>query len=210
MTLASAPVTWYVVRAGGIVGFAMLTVSVVLGLLLSGRARLRRWPRFALEDVHRYAGLLTAAFLAIHGLALLVDGYLPISLGDLLVPGIAPYRPFWTALGVVALELLAALALTNRLRSALPYRLWRQVHVLNFAVWALALVHGLGAGTDTRTPWALSLYAVSAASVAGLTAWRLLGGSGRSGWALGLWPATAAVVSAELVVAVALGPLVHG
>ncbi len=36
---------------------------------------------------------------------------LPFSVADLLVPGIAPYRPVATALGIVAMELLAALAL---------------------------------------------------------------------------------------------------
>ena len=54
MTLAAANYTWYMARAGGILAFVLLTASVVVGLLLSGRARLRSWPRFALEDVHRF------------------------------------------------------------------------------------------------------------------------------------------------------------
>src|SRR5205807_2628549 len=64
---------WYAARAGGLLAFALLTASVVLGLTLSGRARLRRWPRFAVEDVHRFAGVLVGAFVGIHVLALLVD-----------------------------------------------------------------------------------------------------------------------------------------
>ncbi|MGE5690291.1 MAG: ferric reductase-like transmembrane domain-containing protein, partial [Pseudomonadota bacterium] len=154
MTLAAAPVTWYVARAGGMLGFALLTVSVLLGLALSGRARLTRWPRFALEDVHRFAGILAGVFVVVHGGALLVDGYLPFSLADVLVPGIAPYRPFWTAIGVVAAELLAALALTNALRGAMPYATWRRLHVLSFAVWGLALLHGVGGGTGRDRAWA--------------------------------------------------------
>jgi predicted ferric reductase len=175
--LVASAFTWYVARAGraGLVAFALLTVSVVLGLLLSGRARLPGWPRFAVEDVHRFAGLATGLFVGVHGLALLVDDYLPFSLGQVLVPGAAPYRPLATALGVVAAELMVALALTNRLRGRLSYGVWRRAHYLNFAVWALALVHGLTAGTDTRTPWALTLYLVAAGSVAGLTAWRCRG-----------------------------------
>ena len=154
--------TWYVARAGGLLAYLLLSSSVVAGLLLSGRARLKHWPRFAVEDVHRFLGILAGTFIVIHGGALLVDSYLPFSLGQLLVPGTAPYRPLAAACGVVAAELLAALALTNRYRKRLPYHWWRRAHMLNFVVWALALVHGLTVGTDALTPWALVLYAGSA------------------------------------------------
>lgn len=171
---ATTVLTWYVARAGGLVAFALLTVCVLLGLLLSGRARLAAWPRFALEDVHRFAGLLTGTFVVIHGGALLLDGFMPFSLADLLIPGVAPWRPLATALGVVAAELLAALALANRYRSRLSYRFWRRTHYANFAVWSLALVHGIAAGSDSDTAWALAIYIVAAAAVAGLTVWRAI------------------------------------
>ena len=164
---------WYTARAGGLLGFLLLTAAVVLGLTLAGRARLPGWPRFAVEDVHRFAGLLAGSFVGLHVLALLVDSYVPFSLSQVLVPGTASYRPLATGLGVVALELLAALAVTNRYRKRLSYRFWRRAHYLNFGVWALALVHGITAGTDTGTPWAAGLYAVSAASVAGAVVWRV-------------------------------------
>lgn len=165
--------TWYVARAGGMLAYLLLSSSVVAGLLLSGRARLKHWPRFAVEDVHRFLGLLAGAFIVIHGGALLVDSFLPFSLGQLLLPGTAPYRPLPVALGVVAAELLAALALTNHYRQRIPYRLWRRAHYLNFAAWLLALVHGLTAGTDATTLWALLLYAGSAWTVLALLAYRL-------------------------------------
>ena len=168
-------VTWYVVRASGVVAFAVLTSSVALGLLMSGRARSARWPRFALEDIHGFAGLVGGVFIALHGLALLVDSYLPFTAFQLVIPGTAPYRPLATAAGVIAAELLVALALTNRLRRQIPHHLWRRAHYLNFAVWLLALVHGLTAGADTGTAWAEVLYTLCAATVAGLTVWRLLG-----------------------------------
>ena len=85
-----------------------------------------------------------------------------ISLSQLLVLGTDSYRPLAVALGIVAAELLAALAVTNHYRKQLSYRVWRRVHYLNFAVWGLALVHGLTAGTDALTTWALLLYAGSA------------------------------------------------
>ena len=166
--------TWYVERAGGMLAFVLLTGSVVLGLLLSNKASLKRWPRLALEDVHRFVGLLAGAFIAIHVGALLVDGYMPFSLANVLVPGTDPYRPLAVAAGVIAAELLAALALANRYRKSLSYRFWRRTHYLNFAVWILAFVHGLTAGTDTGSPWALALYLGAAGLVAGLTAGRVV------------------------------------
>jgi sulfoxide reductase heme-binding subunit YedZ len=129
---------------------------------MSGRARLQHWPRFALEDVHRFLGILAGTFIVIHGGALLLDKVVPFSLSQLLVPGTDSYRPIAVACGVVAAELLAALAVTNHYRKRVPHHWWRRAHVLNFVVWALALVHGLTAGTDATTTWALVLYAGSA------------------------------------------------
>ena len=179
-------VAWYVARTGGILGFTLLTASAVLGLTLAGRPRLARWPRFAIEDVHRFAGMLAGVFIWLHVLALLADNYLSFGLTDLLVPGTAPYRPVWTALGVVAAELLLALAITNRYRKRLPYAFWRRAHMLNFLVWSLALVHGITAGSDSDTGWAQLLYACCAGSVAAAATWRI---SRSSSWTTASAPA---------------------
>jgi sulfoxide reductase heme-binding subunit YedZ len=167
-------IVWYVARAGGILAYVLLSGSVILGLLLSGRAKLPAWPRFALEDIHRFVGLLAGTFIVIHVSALLVDSYVPFSLTDILVPGTAPYRPISVAFGVIAAELLVALALTNHYRT-LSHRFWRGAHYLNFAVWLLALVHGIAAGSDRGTIWVLALYIGTASVVAGLTASRFAG-----------------------------------
>ena len=172
MIVASAT-TWYAARAGGMLAYLLLSASVAVGLLMSGRARLQRWPRFALENVHRFLGILAGTFIVIHGGALLLDHVVPFSLGRLLVPGTASYRPLAVALGVVAAELLAALAVTNHYRKRVPHKLWRRLHMLNFAVWGLALVHGLSAGTDAFTTWALLLYAGSAWLVLALLVHRI-------------------------------------
>ena len=178
--IIAANYVWYVERAGGILAYALLSGSVILGLLLSGKAKLSGWPRFALEDVHRFVGLLAGTFIFIHVGALLADSYLPFSLTNILVPGTAPYRPISVAFGVIAAELLVALAVTNHYRRALSYRFWRRAHYLNFVVWVLTLVHAIAAGTDRGTTWALALYIGTASVVAGLTASRFAGPSTQS------------------------------
>ena len=161
--------TWYVARAGGLLAYVLLSTGVVVGLGLAGRTRLP-WPKFAVEDVHRFLTILTGAFLTLHVGAILLDDYVPFSLGQVLVPFTADYRPFATGLGVVALELLLAVALTNAVRGRIPYRLWRRAHYLGFGVWGLATVHGLLAGTDRGDGWFLLVYltAVLAVAVAAL------------------------------------------
>jgi sulfoxide reductase heme-binding subunit YedZ len=143
---------WYVARASGVVAYLLLSASVILGALLAGRARFT-WPRFAVEEVHRFLATLTAVFIVLHGGALLLDTVVPFSLAQELVPFTAGYRPFAVGLGVVAAELTAAVGISNALRGRIPYHAWRRVHYLTLPVWGLATLHGLLAGTDRLDPW---------------------------------------------------------
>ena len=168
----------------------------VVGLTLSSRRRLERWPRFALEEVHRFGGILVGTFIVIHVVTIAIDSYLRFSLSAVVVPFVSSYRPVWVALGIVAAELLLALAVTNRLRDRMPYARWRAFHYANFAVWTAATVHGLASGTDRSSIWLLAITAVSAATVVTLTAQRVR---------LALRNALGAgVAAAALVVALAL------
>lgn len=163
---------WYAARAAGVVAYALLTSGVLLGVVLAGRARLPRWPAFAVTDVHRFVSLLTGVFIAIHVYALLLDRYAHVSVATLVVPGASTYRPFWLALGTVAVELLLAVALSNLLRKRIGHRRWRRLHYLTFGVWIAATAHGIGAGTDATAGWLRVLYLVSIAAVALATMWR--------------------------------------
>jgi methionine sulfoxide reductase heme-binding subunit len=166
-------VDWYAARAAGVVAYALLTSGVLLGVLLAGRARLRRWPAFAVTDVHRFVALLTGAFVAFHVCTVLLDGYIHFSLAQVFLPGTSSYRPFWVALGTVALELLAAVAVSNLARRRLGHARWRRIHYLTFVVWAAATAHGIGAGTDAGAEWLRLLYVVSVGGVAAAAAWRV-------------------------------------
>ncbi len=178
MHVTASPAIWYAARASGVAAYVVLSIVVCLGLTLGGKAQSRRWPRFSVEDVHRFGGLLVGSLIGVHILAIAADSFLPFSLTQLLVPFTSTYRPLWTGLGIAAAELLLALAITNHYRKRLPYSFWRKAHYLNFAVWALASVHGLMSGTDRGAAWLAILYGVSVASVLMLLVWRF-GGSRR-------------------------------
>jgi methionine sulfoxide reductase heme-binding subunit len=174
LTLAAAGVDWYAARAGGVVAYILLSAVIVIGLALAGKERVPGWPRFALEDVHRFGGLLVGAFVSAHALMILIDSQAHMSLAQLLIPFSASYRPLWTGLGTVAAELLLALAVANHYRKRISYRLWRRSHYLNFAVWIAATAHGLGAGTDRSSVWFLWMYFIAIGAVAGFTVRRVL------------------------------------
>ena len=89
----------------------------------------------------------------------------------------------------------------------IPHGVWRRLHMLNFAVWILALAHGITAGTDSDTSWAITVYLLASGSVAGACVWRLLRVYRAPAWAIAIWTGTASIVAAELVLALAVGPL---
>ncbi|MER6227451.1 hypothetical protein ABT189_44060 [Streptomyces sp900105755] len=82
-----------------------------------------------------------------------VDGYVNITALDALVPFVSDYQPLWLGLGTIALDLLLAVLVTSLLRDRIGHRAWRAVHWLAYASWPVALVHGIGIGTDAGTDW---------------------------------------------------------
>jgi sulfoxide reductase heme-binding subunit YedZ len=201
--VSSSPAIWYAARASGVAAYVVLSVVVSLGLTLGGKAQSRRWPRFSVEEIHRFGGLLVGSLIGIHVLAIAADSFLPFSLTQLVVPFTSAYRPLWTGLGIAAAELLLALAITNHYRKRLPYRFWRTAHYLNFAVWGFASLHGLMSGTDRGAPWLAILYGVSVASVLMLLVWRF-GGPRRT-----TRIATTGAVTVVALPLLIIGPLRH-
>ncbi|MHB8644143.1 MAG: hypothetical protein ACYDA3_14805 [Gaiellaceae bacterium] len=205
MHLTSNPVDWYAARAAGITAYLLLSGVVLLGLTMAGKKTFARWPRFTVEDVHRFGGLLVGSFVAIHVVTVAVDAWLPFSIQSLVVPFISRYRPLWVGLGISAAELLLALAVTNHYRLRLPYLFWRRAHYLNFGVWGAATLHGIGSGTDRSAPWALGMFATAVSAVSAAIVWRAMRGR------LGSWTAPAAGLAALaatlLVVGLGTGPL---
>ncbi len=148
---------WYLTRGTGAVAMLLLTVSVALGVANVRRARTEYVPRFVFDAVHRMVSLVAVAFVFVHVVTSLLDSFAPIRVVDAVVPFVSGYRPLWLGLGAVAFDLLLAVALTSVLRRRFGHRAWRTTHWLAYASWPVALVHGLGTGTDAKTTWMLFL-----------------------------------------------------
>ena len=164
---------WYVARAAGIVSLLLLTGSVLLGILTSVRWFSDRWPRFTTTLVHRNVSLLAVVFLVVHVATVVIDGFAPIRWLDVVVPFASPYRPFWLGLGTVAFDLVLALIATSLLRNRIGPRLWRGIHWLAYACWPVAVVHGMGTGTDTASRVFLIVNGVCITAVIVAIWWRI-------------------------------------
>jgi predicted ferric reductase len=173
LSSGAAKALWYMTRGTGLVALVLLTASVLLGVLEVKGSSWRRWPRFVTAGLHRNLSLLAVVFLAVHIASAVVDGFAPIGWLDAVLPFHSPYRPLWLGLGAVATDLLIALVVTSLLRGRIGYRAWRAVHWAAYACWPVALVHGLGTGTDTKLGWVLALYLGSLAAVVVAVWWRL-------------------------------------
>jgi DMSO/TMAO reductase YedYZ heme-binding membrane subunit len=156
---------WFAARGAGIVSLLFLTGVVYLGILTTLRWQTRAWPRFATTGFHRNLALLSVAFLGIHIATAILDPFTNLGPLAALVPFSSSYRTLWLGLGVIAVDLGAAVLVTSLLRNRLSRATWRAVHWLAYAAWPLALLHGIGTGTDAAAPWMVAIDAVCLAVV---------------------------------------------
>jgi DMSO/TMAO reductase YedYZ heme-binding membrane subunit len=201
---------WYATRGTGVVALLLLTGGVLLGVLTSTRWSTPRWPRFVVSGLHRNLTLLALAFVGVHVVTTVLDGYAPIRLRDAVVPFAARYRPVWLGLGAVAFDLLLALILTSLFRARIGVRTWKLVHWLAYAAWPVALVHAFGTGSDARAGW-FGLVALGSAAVVVLAVlWRVAAARAGSGAARLAGGAAALVLPAVIAVWAVSGPLASG
>ena len=96
---------------------------MVLGILGSIRfSAAPRWPRFAIDSLHRDTSLLVIVLVVLHVITSVLDGFAPITLLDGVIPFLSPYRPLWLGLGTLSFDLLIALVVTSLVRRRLGYR----------------------------------------------------------------------------------------
>ncbi len=149
---------WITSRAAGIAALLLASLSVCVGLLMSGHVLRIRRPD--LRVTHEALSLATLAALVVHGLSLLGDSYLHPSLGDVAIPFVSGYQTLWTSLGIVAFWMLLLLGLSYYARGLIGVQRWRKLHRLTALAWLLGLVHSLGEGTDAGQTWFLVTIAI--------------------------------------------------
>jgi methionine sulfoxide reductase heme-binding subunit len=159
--MSTAPhLFWITSRASGSAALITSSLAVTLGILIGARrSRLARLSE--LRPVHEALSLATLALIALHGLSLLGDSFLHPGLAGIAVPLGGPYRPGWTAVGIVGGYGLGALGLSYYARNRIGAATWRKAHRFTSFFWVLAVVHAVGSGSDSWQLWFLLLCGIA-------------------------------------------------
>ncbi len=172
-TTSGATILWYLARGSGLAALVVLTMSVILGIVTTVRWSSDRWPRFVIELLHRNSSLIAFGLIVVHIATIVLDGFAPIGWKDAVIPFASPYRTLWLGLGSVSFDVLLALLVTSLLRHRIGHRTWRFVHWFAYLCWPLAVVHGIGTGSDTQVTLALGLTLACVGAVILALWWRL-------------------------------------
>lgn len=139
---------WYVSRATGLVGWAILTLALVWGVLLSAKVIPPRVRPPWMLDLHRWLGGTALVLVGVHLAALLADSYIHFTLVDLLVPFASPYEPLGVAVGVLGLYLLVLVQVSSLAMRRIPTSWWRMLHMTSYGLVFVVSLHAVLAGTD--------------------------------------------------------------
>ena len=169
----SDQVLWYTTRAAGAVSLVLLSGVVVLGLVARLRVEGRGWPRFLSAALHLELALMALVFLALHIITAVVDPFTHLGVVAATVPFGSYYRPFWLGLGTISFELMVAVTVTSLLRHRIGQRAWRAIHWLAYAAWPVAVLHGIGTGTDAMSVWVIAIDTVCVVTVGAAAVWRI-------------------------------------
>lgn len=167
-------VTWYVVRASGLVLWLICAAAIIWGLVLSTRTVRRRGMPAWLADLHSFLGTLALVFCAVHVVALALDRFVDFGWRELFVPFASSWRPGAVAWGIVAMYLLVAVQVTSWMRRRLPRRVWHGVHLTSFVIFMSGSIHGITAGADRTNRLVVWGFVAVTALVAGLTITRFV------------------------------------
>ena len=148
---------WYATRGLGAATLIVLTCTLVLGIVTATRWIGRSTPGFVTADMHRNLSMIALGLLLAHIITTVLDPFAHISVRDVVIPFSATYRPIWLGLGVVAAEIMIVVAATSMLRDRVGPRAWRTIHWIAYASWPIAVIHGLGTGSDARAPWLIGV-----------------------------------------------------
>ncbi len=146
----NAKLSWYAARSSGLIAWAVVTASIVWGLVVSTRLIKRKGVPAWFLDLHKFLGTLSVLFVVVHLVALWADNYVYFGPAELFVPMAAHWRPGPVAWGIAATYLLVAIQLTSWTMRRLRRRVWHAVHMTSFPMFVLVTVHGFTAGADNK------------------------------------------------------------
>ena len=172
MWLGTEKAAWYLNRASGLVGYFLLALSTIWGLLLSTKLVKKVIPPMLSLAMHNYLSWTALGFSLLHAVVLLFDTYYTYTISNLLIPFTGPYSPLWVGMGTVSFYIMLATTVSWYFRKQIGQNNWRRLHYLTFGAYIMTTLHGIMAGTDTTQ--LMAIYVGSAVAVVFLTAYRIM------------------------------------
>ena len=165
MATAEQPLLWWAGRALGILAYIALWLSMLFGALVSSGGAGGVFSKKWVMDFHHEFTLAAIIATALHVLVLVTHSESRVTPWAAVIPFASERLTGPIALGTIATIGLAVIAVSSWLRTRVPYAAWRALHALSFGVMALALAHGITAGTDSDAPAAWWLYVTTTAAL---------------------------------------------
>ena len=163
---------WFISRSSGVLAYILLTLGVMWGLIQSGAILRPTIPPLLALGLHSFLNWGALAMSALHGLILLGDNFIKLSLKDVAIPFASSYEPMLVGLGVLSFYLMFLLSSSFYARKWLGQKTFRLLHYASYPTFLLVTWHSIGLGTDNSV--LMPLYEVSLTAVAFLTIWRIV------------------------------------
>lgn len=152
---------WYVIRASGFTGAALLVL-----LMLSGIGQVTGFTYRFLEPLkawmlHKAMAFALCGAIAVHVLFLYLDHYIVFSIPQLFIPFLSRYTNnvplfgahlavFGVAFGILAAYGVAIVVLSSLGWISSKKKAWKWLHYLSYFVMLAVLLHGLIVGSDLK------------------------------------------------------------
>jgi len=144
---------WIVARSTGVASLLALSLSLLSGMALRPKSLGWLSTNRAVSELHSYATVLWLPLGLAHVIAILLDPYAKVGLGDLLIPFRVSYGAFAIGLGTISVQLLVVVLIAAWSRTRLSRGQWLAFHRLSYLAFAAAFLHGVLSGTDLAYPW---------------------------------------------------------
>ncbi len=168
------PAYWYMSRASALLGYFFIWASTLWGLLLSTKIVKSMFSSALIFSVHEFLSLLGLGFATFHAFILMGDRYINFTLGDILFPFTASFKPTLVGIGTISLYLYTLIIISYFFRKRIGRKVWRTLHYFTFFTYIFVAIHGVLTGTDSSFTLMRVVYLVSAASILFLVYYRLL------------------------------------
>ena len=165
---------WLLSRSAGVVALVLVAASTLMGLALANGLVKSPQARKSITTFHEQTANAGLAAIGLHGVTLLGDAFLKPSVTDLLIPFTIDYRPVYAGIGILGGYAAAILGLSFYARKRIGGKRWRKIHRATPVVYAMGLIHTLGAGTDAGSSWLRAFMLATAIPAAALLTRRLI------------------------------------